>query len=225
MSLLKKVLHGKWFFNSLVGLEKGPQKKKELDDLCELITNLGLQDGKDSRIFCIYSSNGFSVKELRKHITTNNIGNHIHGSNNNMPIHKWNSILPIKVNVFFVACCSWAPTDKIEPRQIDFPSVRRPCCDEDLESDTHLFIGCRVAKKLWEIIFRWWNISPPHLHHLKDVFISEGSKKFLEIVMPLHFGFVGDIGVMLLSSPRLDQVTQQVIMLSFSHLLGYPLDV
>ena len=54
--------------------------------------------------------------------------------------------------------CQQDPTLTELRRDIDLNSTRCPVCDDDIETEEHLFISCIVAKETWLKVFKWWNI-------------------------------------------------------------------
>ncbi|GKC69920.1 RNA-directed DNA polymerase, eukaryota, reverse transcriptase zinc-binding domain protein, partial [Tanacetum coccineum] len=84
---------------------------------------------------------------------------------------RWNKYLPSKVNI-----SSWRiknqrlPTRlNLDKRGIDLHSVRCPICDDDLESENHIFVECIVAKDTWSAILKWWGIQNLNILSLNDV--------------------------------------------------------
>ncbi|GKD07621.1 RNA-directed DNA polymerase, eukaryota, reverse transcriptase zinc-binding domain protein, partial [Tanacetum coccineum] len=72
------------------------------------------------------------------------------------PISIWNKFVPIKVNIL-----SWRIGQKrlptrlnLDHRGIDLDSLLCPFCNEDQESELHLFGACEVASSLWEAVFQ-----------------------------------------------------------------------
>jgi hypothetical protein len=63
---------------------------------------------------------------------------------------KWNRCIPIKVNVFL-----W------RLMLINVGSVLCPICQDDVERVNHFFFSCDMAKDLWALMARWWNMDIP----------------------------------------------------------------
>ncbi|GJZ69999.1 putative RNA-directed DNA polymerase, eukaryota, reverse transcriptase zinc-binding domain protein [Tanacetum coccineum] len=107
----------------------------------------------------------FSVKGLRTHITNTTIT-----LDQNHP--RWNKLVLIKVDI-----ASWRiakgrlPTKiNLDLRGIDLHSVRCPLCDDDLETEHHLFIHCRIAKQVWLDVLRWWNLPDANFSTITELF-------------------------------------------------------
>lgn len=90
----------------------------------------------------------------------------------NVTYYMCNNILPIKCNIF-----SWRlangrlPTRvNLDRRGIHLDSTRCPCCDQDLETETHIFLNCHVAADLWTFIFKWWALPRPTVTYVNEIF-------------------------------------------------------
>ena len=46
----------------------------------------------------------------------------------------------------------------LDRRGIDLHLVRCPVCDDDLETENHIFVHCVIAKQMWAEILKWWNL-------------------------------------------------------------------
>ncbi|GKD16981.1 RNA-directed DNA polymerase, eukaryota, reverse transcriptase zinc-binding domain protein [Tanacetum coccineum] len=73
---------------------------------------------------------------------------------------------------------------------IDLDIVRYPICDDDTESEEHIFIHCKASSDTWKAIFSWWKISGPPSTSVGDMIsladwvpvASNQSKYFDEVV-------------------------------------------
>ncbi|GKA96279.1 RNA-directed DNA polymerase, eukaryota, reverse transcriptase zinc-binding domain protein [Tanacetum coccineum] len=130
-------------------------EKIELGDLISLVSELRLCDTQDTWECLIDSSSVFSVKGMRLYITCST---HTHAKN--FQPTRWNNLLPIKIYIF-----SWRlslnrlPTRSIlDYRGVDLDSVLCPSCHDAIETKEHICISCEVAKEVWSLIFKWWDI-------------------------------------------------------------------
>lgn len=128
----------------------GPEIE-QLSELMKLLSHMELTNDQDKWVCLLDNSRIFSVKSMRKFIEKKTL------PSDSDPI-RWNSMLPKKVNI-----SSWRlrlnrlPTRvNLDKRGIDLHSTRCPVCDDDQESQTHLFIECKVARELWKGIDKWW---------------------------------------------------------------------
>ncbi|GKB53073.1 reverse transcriptase domain-containing protein, partial [Tanacetum coccineum] len=117
---------------------------QEVLELVNLLSSLHLSNDQDTWE-CTFSDNKcFSVKSMRILITK-----HIHPLDP-QPF-RWNKALPLKINI-----SSWRishnrlPTRfNLDRRGIDLHSTRCPVCDEDIETEEHLFSSCFIAIDTW----------------------------------------------------------------------------
>ncbi|GJT47976.1 RNA-directed DNA polymerase, eukaryota, reverse transcriptase zinc-binding domain protein [Tanacetum coccineum] len=86
------------------------------------------------------------------------------------PDFRWNKILPLKVNIN-----TWriihkrVPTrSNLDYRWIDLDSVRCPICDDEIESEEHIFVMCNVVREAWKNIMLWWKINNTFVNNLND---------------------------------------------------------
>ncbi|GKE03515.1 RNA-directed DNA polymerase, eukaryota, reverse transcriptase zinc-binding domain protein [Tanacetum coccineum] len=128
-------------------------ERQELRELVSLLSNLHLSSGNDFWECSISNDRVFLVKSMRSYISN------LHYTANPQP-YRWNKALPIKINI-----SSWRihnerlPTrSNLNRRGIDLHSTRCPVCDNDIETEAHLFITCEVAIDTWSKVLTWWKI-------------------------------------------------------------------
>ncbi|PWA56032.1 RNA-directed DNA polymerase, eukaryota, Reverse transcriptase zinc-binding domain protein [Artemisia annua] len=136
----------------------------ELAELTSLLSHLNLSDEHDSWEFIIDPSRKFSVKAIRNHIALST------SFQPSQPTH-WNKMLPSKVNILL-----WRVMNKriptrmnLDKRGIDLDTVRCPVCDDDLESEDHIFAKCCIAVDTWRDVLLWWHIPGITITSLDDV--------------------------------------------------------
>lgn len=129
-----------------------------------MLSNLVLSPSCDIWECIIDDTRSFSVKGLRTYIT-----NTTTALDQNHP--RWNKLVPIKVNIAFWRIAKGRLPTKfnLDLRGIDLHSVRCPLCD-DVETEDHLFIHCRIAKQVWLDILRWWNLSNANFSTINELF-------------------------------------------------------
>ncbi|GKA36926.1 RNA-directed DNA polymerase, eukaryota, reverse transcriptase zinc-binding domain protein, partial [Tanacetum coccineum] len=78
----------------------------------------------------------------------------------------------------------------LDHRGIDLDSVRCPMCDDDLETEDHVFVTCTIAAGVWKQVLKWWKISNVPIGTLMDVIqladnapIASNHSKFLDVVV------------------------------------------
>ena len=138
-------------------------ERHELSELISLLSGLYLTSEKDYWECSISDNRVFSVKSMRSYISN------LHYTANPQP-YRWNKAIPIKVNI-----SSWRilnerlPTrSNLDQRGIDLHSTRCPVCDNDIETEVHLFIFCEVALDTWSKVLTWWKIQNITITSLLD---------------------------------------------------------
>nr|GEX64210.1 RNA-directed DNA polymerase, eukaryota [Tanacetum cinerariifolium] len=76
---------------------------------------------------------------------------------------RWNRCIPIKVNVFLWRLfLNKLPTRvNLNRKGIDVASTLCPICCEDVKTVKHIFFSCEMAKDLWALTARWWELDIP----------------------------------------------------------------
>lgn len=74
---------------------------------------------------------------------------------------RWIKAVPIKVNVHaWKVRSDCLPTrTNISRRRMDIDSIIFPMCVNAVESTSHLFFTCHIAREIFHKISRWWDIS------------------------------------------------------------------
>ncbi|GJY65541.1 RNA-directed DNA polymerase, eukaryota, reverse transcriptase zinc-binding domain protein [Tanacetum coccineum] len=110
----------------------------------------------------------------------------------NLQPTRWNKILPAKVNIL-----SWRVWHRrittrlnLDCRGIDLDTVRCPVCDDDTESEEHIFIHCKASSDTWKEVFSWWKISGPPTTSVDDMIlladrtpIASNQSKYFDVVV------------------------------------------
>ncbi|GKE40152.1 RNA-directed DNA polymerase, eukaryota, reverse transcriptase zinc-binding domain protein, partial [Tanacetum coccineum] len=80
---------------------------------------------------------------------------------------RWINVVPIKVNIF-----SWrVHLDKLPMRLnlsfkgMEIPSILCPSCNLSMESSSHLFFSCSLARQVWCQVLRWWELGIMGIPH------------------------------------------------------------
>ncbi|GJT78359.1 putative RNA-directed DNA polymerase, eukaryota, reverse transcriptase zinc-binding domain protein [Tanacetum coccineum] len=160
-------------------------EQQELQELCSLISNLCLSNDQDMWECTISDDRRFSVKSMQTYI--NSLLHPLEP-----PPFRWSKILPIKINI-----SSWRILHKrlptrcnLDRRGIDLNSTLCPVCDEDIETEEHLFNSCKVVKDTWSKVLVWWKINTVSISSLSDainladkVNIRGNLKAFFDVVV------------------------------------------
>nr|GEW84404.1 RNA-directed DNA polymerase, eukaryota, reverse transcriptase zinc-binding domain protein [Tanacetum cinerariifolium] len=88
----------------------------------------------------------------------------------NLNATRWNHSIPIKVNVFmWRAMLNKLPTRvNLDRKGIEIDSLLCPICHEDVETVNHIFFTCDLAKVLWALLAKWWELDVPFCASILD---------------------------------------------------------
>ncbi|GJZ26864.1 RNA-directed DNA polymerase, eukaryota, reverse transcriptase zinc-binding domain protein [Tanacetum coccineum] len=124
------------------------QSKEELNEqnnLINLLVNLHLSNDCDVWEFTYDASRRFSVNSMRKLFSTMSSDTNSHPT-------RWNKLLPSKVTIL-----TWHVLNKILPTRfnldrcgIDLDTVRCPLCNNDIETEDHIFVKRPLAIDTWK---------------------------------------------------------------------------
>nr|GEX45148.1 RNA-directed DNA polymerase, eukaryota [Tanacetum cinerariifolium] len=103
---------------------------------------------------------------------------------------RWIRDIPIKVNVFLwrLSLNKLPSMMNLEKKGIDVDSILCPICNDDVETVNHLFFSCDMAKDLWSLLMRYWELDIPFFNisdwynWLDSLSISLKMRLFLEDV-------------------------------------------
>nr|GEV87888.1 RNA-directed DNA polymerase, eukaryota [Tanacetum cinerariifolium] len=132
---------------------------KMVDDVKEVI----LSTSEDRWVWDLENTGEFSVSSIRDLI-----------DEKTLPLTnyktRWNKLVPIKVNIL-----SWnimtnsLPTRfNISCRGICIDSILCANCDKGVETSSHLFFSCSMARMVVTLILRWWYIPVVELDSYDD---------------------------------------------------------
>lgn len=137
-----------WAWRRIIG--DGPEAEA-LVELEAIMHELVLSNGLDQWACTLDDLRVYSVHGLSNIINTNTLST---GSNPT----SWNKLLPLKVNILMWRLVNERlPTIiNLDKRGMDLHSTRCPMCDEDQETELHIFGKCKVAVVLWNMVSNWW---------------------------------------------------------------------
>ena len=149
-------------------LRRTPRGGVESFQFCALkdvIENISLTDQRDSWQWTLDSSSGFSVASVRFLVDS-----HMLDTVNDAT--RWNKIIPIKVNVFLwrVKLNKLPSRVNLDRRGIEVDSILCPSCQGDLETVNHSFFNCGMAKELWSLMAKWWELDIPVCGNITEWF-------------------------------------------------------
>ncbi|GJU76808.1 RNA-directed DNA polymerase, eukaryota, reverse transcriptase zinc-binding domain protein [Tanacetum coccineum] len=134
-------------------MPRGGVKQMQVDDLINLVQNISLIPMQDRWTWTLNSSGDFSVASVRSYIDTTMLPKGDYQT-------RWVNLVPIKVNTFaWKVMTNSLPTRfNISRRGIDIDSISCGNCDSGVETATHLFFACDLAKQITRSIMRWWDV-------------------------------------------------------------------
>ncbi|GJU06616.1 RNA-directed DNA polymerase, eukaryota, reverse transcriptase zinc-binding domain protein [Tanacetum coccineum] len=135
---------------------RGGVEESQFNSLLSTIRAVSLTDHNDSWLWSLGTSNGFSVASVHSLIDDNSLDVVSNAT-------RWNRSIPIKVNVFlWRLMLNKLPTKvNLDRKGVDVGSILCPICSEDVESANHIFFSCEMAKDLWALFARWWELDIP----------------------------------------------------------------
>ncbi|GJX39412.1 RNA-directed DNA polymerase, eukaryota, reverse transcriptase zinc-binding domain protein [Tanacetum coccineum] len=132
---------------------RGGVEAFQFTNLKSTIECISLTDQRDSWHWVLDSPMGFSVASVRllidsRTLDTNNVAT------------RWNRSIPIKVNVFLWRLKLNKLPSRVnqDRRGIEVDSILCPFCLEDIETVNHSFFNCGLAKDLWALLAKWWDL-------------------------------------------------------------------
>ncbi|GJW41147.1 RNA-directed DNA polymerase, eukaryota, reverse transcriptase zinc-binding domain protein [Tanacetum coccineum] len=132
---------------------RGGVELSQFQALQAILKDVVLSNQRDSWKWSLDVSTGFFVASVR-HL----VDSHLLVVDQNAT--RWNRCVPIKVNVFLwrLSLNKLTSGDNLDRKCIDVGSVLCPICQADVESANHIFFSCEMAKVLWDLLARWWEL-------------------------------------------------------------------
>ncbi|GJZ47836.1 RNA-directed DNA polymerase, eukaryota [Tanacetum coccineum] len=141
---------------------------------------------------------------------------------------RWVKTIPIKINIFaWKVFLDKLPTRlNLSLRGIDIPSIICPLCSITVESTSHLFFSCHLARQLLIKVARWWELEihdfttyDEWLFWLTNLRVSKGFKNVFEGVCYTTWWVIWKFRNQVLfgnNFPRLDLLFDEIVRLSFN---------
>ncbi|GJZ64306.1 RNA-directed DNA polymerase, eukaryota [Tanacetum coccineum] len=133
---------------------RGGVEQSQFLSMLAKVEGVVLGNSKDRWSWSLSGSGDFSVASVRKLIDDKTLPEV-------SSKFRWNKAVPIKVNILaWKVKLDCLPTRiNISRRGMDIDSILFPICNNAVESTTHIFFTCRIARELFRKILRWWDIS------------------------------------------------------------------
>ncbi|GKC81848.1 RNA-directed DNA polymerase, eukaryota, reverse transcriptase zinc-binding domain protein [Tanacetum coccineum] len=200
---------------------RGGVEEEQLQRLIESTSSIILPNSRDRWIWRLDSSGEFSVKSARNFIDDSFL------PKMETPIW-WVKTIPIKINIFaWKVFLDKLPTRlNLSLRGIDIPSIICPLCSITVESTSHLFFSCHLARQLLIKVARWWELEihdfttyDEWLFWLTNLRVSKGFKNVFEGVCYTTWWVIWKFRNQVLfgnNFPRLDLLFDEIVRLSFN---------
>nr|GEW55612.1 RNA-directed DNA polymerase, eukaryota [Tanacetum cinerariifolium] len=121
------------------------------------ISNIEVREGMDKCIWSISQDGNFTVGSLRCLIDDHMLP-YLDSKT------TWDKSLPRKVNIFMwrLNLDRLPHRLNLSARRIEIPQISCSSCNGNVESNSHIFFDCFIAKEVWKLIRRWCeDVFPP----------------------------------------------------------------
>ncbi|GJW20791.1 RNA-directed DNA polymerase, eukaryota [Tanacetum coccineum] len=144
-------------------LPRGGVEDVQLDMLRSCLSSVILPNMSDRWSWSLDASGMFSVKSTRNFMDDKIL------PKVEVPT-RWVKVIPIKVNIHaWRVCLDKIPTRlNLSIRGIEIPSIFCPICNSSVESTSHIFFSCPLARHLRRKILRWWEIDDSLINCYSD---------------------------------------------------------
>ncbi|GJV96160.1 RNA-directed DNA polymerase, eukaryota, reverse transcriptase zinc-binding domain protein [Tanacetum coccineum] len=135
---------------------RGGEESSQFNALLSVIGSTSLSDQCDVWQWSLNGLSSFSVASVR-HLVDSWLLDTCNDAT------RWNRLLPIKVNVFLwrLNLNKLPSRVNLDRRGIDVIWITCPSCQGDLETVNHTFFNCGLAKELWSLLAKWWDLDIP----------------------------------------------------------------
>nr|GEX36441.1 RNA-directed DNA polymerase, eukaryota [Tanacetum cinerariifolium] len=144
---------------------RGGIEQEQFDALADHIRDVILAPTPDIWVWSLEKSGVFSFASIRKMIDDKSLSEVATKT-------RWIKVVPIKVNVY-----AWKVKNdylltrfNISRCGIDIASIMCPFCSNGVETSSHLFFSCNLARTLTRRIIQWWDISDEEFNAYEEWF-------------------------------------------------------
>ncbi|GKC39114.1 RNA-directed DNA polymerase, eukaryota, reverse transcriptase zinc-binding domain protein [Tanacetum coccineum] len=176
-------------------LPRGGAELNQFEALGEAIRNVSLTDQSDSWTWSI--GVGYSVASTRVLVDEKLLDSSLEAT-------RWIRYIPIKVNVFLwrLNLNKLPSRVNLDRKGIEVSSLLCPTCQIDVETVNHIFFNCEMAKDLWSLLAKWWELDIPFCSNISDWYdwlddacVAANIRLVLEGVGGLLCGLFGVFGI------------------------------
>ncbi|GJY09040.1 RNA-directed DNA polymerase, eukaryota, reverse transcriptase zinc-binding domain protein [Tanacetum coccineum] len=152
ISVAEKLGHSS-LVHSFRRMPRGGVEQEHYDLLCSKVVDLVLPNMSDRWSWSLEGSCEFSVKSSRILIDDKIL------PKAEVPTRSI-KVVPIKVNVHaWRVCLDKLPTRvNLSLRGVDILSIFCPLCNAVVESTSHIFFSCPLARQVWRNFLIWWEL-------------------------------------------------------------------
>ncbi|GJY10526.1 RNA-directed DNA polymerase, eukaryota, reverse transcriptase zinc-binding domain protein [Tanacetum coccineum] len=131
---------------------RGGAEQGQLSHLIENIEGVSLSNVSDRWVWALDGKGEFSVASVRRLI-----------DDSSLPVisskTRWVNMVPIKINIhaWKVRLDGFPTRLNLSKRGMDIESLLCPLCEIAVESSSHIFFTCSVARELFSKITHWWD--------------------------------------------------------------------
>ncbi|GKC34483.1 RNA-directed DNA polymerase, eukaryota, reverse transcriptase zinc-binding domain protein [Tanacetum coccineum] len=162
LSLIKAVLSNlptyfmSIFLIPVLRSSRGGAEMNQFEELKAAIGDVILSDQSDSWVWSLDVNTGFSVLSARILVDDSLLEAGIAAT-------RWIRHILIKINVFLwrLNLNSLPSRVNLDRRGIEVNSLLCPTCYLDVETVNHIFFNCEMAKDLWALLAKWWELDIP----------------------------------------------------------------
>ncbi|GKB19423.1 RNA-directed DNA polymerase, eukaryota [Tanacetum coccineum] len=200
---------------------RGGAEEEQLGFLLSRMDGLILTNIPDRWVWSLEATCEFSVKSVRQLIDDSILPKEEVAT-------RWVKVMPIKINVF-----AWrVRLDKLPTRLnlslkgIDISTIVCPLCHASVESGSHIFFSCPMARHLWRKLMRWWELEDIDLASYDDWLLwlnssrlSKRLKEILEGVCYVKWWLIWRFRNQLLfgaTNPRRELLFDDLVQISFN---------
>nr|GEY35396.1 RNA-directed DNA polymerase, eukaryota [Tanacetum cinerariifolium] len=142
---------------------RGGAEQMQFEELLADIQKVRLTPMVDRWSWTLTSSGEYSVESVRKEIDEKLVLEGAHKT-------RWCKFVPIKINAFAwkVMTDSLPSRFNVSRRGITIDSIACGICDLGAETSKHLFFSCSVARQMFRMISRWWDLSYADVESYED---------------------------------------------------------
>ncbi|GJR09741.1 RNA-directed DNA polymerase, eukaryota, reverse transcriptase zinc-binding domain protein [Tanacetum coccineum] len=160
--LSEKMSHANLVF-SLRRHPRGGIEQEQFTKLLASVERITLANMRDRWVWSKEGSGKFAMAFVRRMIDTRWLPNVSAKT-------RWTNVVPIKINVHaWKVRLDCLPTRlNISRRGMDIDSILCPSCGMAVESASHAFFTCHVAKDVFHKIYNWWDVNYMDLSSYKE---------------------------------------------------------